>query len=187
MTNLIGCYECSQRRIHCDNSQPICHKCTLRGIECSGYGVRYRFKTASRDSKKIGLTRESNYDKEATANHSPLGLRRNLDPATCHTEDRNVILGDEYCWSSTNSRASDLSTRVTCRKKGFEPDPIELTGRPLEELTIREAAAPRNLMFESQKPWMQYLLNYCKSDAKSLRYNPDRISLPKDRWRNGGH
>lgn len=38
-----GCYQCSQRRIHCDRTQPSCGKCVSRGILCSGFGVRYRF------------------------------------------------------------------------------------------------------------------------------------------------
>lgn len=38
-----GCYQCSQRRIHCDRTQPSCGKCVSKGILCSGFGVRYRF------------------------------------------------------------------------------------------------------------------------------------------------
>ncbi|KAF9887403.1 hypothetical protein FE257_010258 [Aspergillus nanangensis] len=38
-----GCYECSQRRISCDRTQPQCEKCVQKGLQCSGLGVRYRF------------------------------------------------------------------------------------------------------------------------------------------------
>lgn len=38
-----GCYECSQRRIHCDRAQPRCGKCEAKGLSCSGLGIRYRF------------------------------------------------------------------------------------------------------------------------------------------------
>lgn len=38
-----GCYECSQRRIHCDRGEPTCRKCENKGLQCSGYGIRYRF------------------------------------------------------------------------------------------------------------------------------------------------
>lgn len=38
-----GCYECSQRRVHCDRGRPSCAKCVSKGIQCSGLGTRYRF------------------------------------------------------------------------------------------------------------------------------------------------
>ncbi|OGM51231.1 hypothetical protein ABOM_000060 [Aspergillus bombycis] len=46
-----GCYECSQRRIHCDRAEPICGKCVSRGIPCSGLGIRYRFNDGETPSK----------------------------------------------------------------------------------------------------------------------------------------
>lgn len=39
-----GCFQCSQRRIVCDNTEPVCIKCQKKGIECSGSG-RIRFST----------------------------------------------------------------------------------------------------------------------------------------------
>lgn len=36
LTDLSGCYECSQRRIDCDRAEPICGKCMSRGLPCSG-------------------------------------------------------------------------------------------------------------------------------------------------------
>ncbi|QMW26383.1 hypothetical protein AFCA_001773 [Aspergillus flavus] len=41
--DIIGCYECSQRRINCDRAEPQCAKCVSRGLECSGLGIRLRF------------------------------------------------------------------------------------------------------------------------------------------------
>lgn len=38
-----GCHNCSQRRIKCDLSRPQCNKCLRKGLECPGYGIRYRF------------------------------------------------------------------------------------------------------------------------------------------------
>ncbi|KAJ5308386.1 hypothetical protein N7476_009042 [Penicillium atrosanguineum] len=37
-----GCFQCSKRRIICDNTEPTCRKCQKKGIECSGPG-RIRF------------------------------------------------------------------------------------------------------------------------------------------------
>ncbi|KAF2095859.1 hypothetical protein NA57DRAFT_58928 [Rhizodiscina lignyota] len=39
-----GCYQCSQRRIHCDGTRPSCYKCDSKGLTCSGFGVKYRFR-----------------------------------------------------------------------------------------------------------------------------------------------
>ncbi|KAI1408026.1 hypothetical protein F5Y13DRAFT_114925 [Hypoxylon sp. FL1857] len=40
-----GCYECSQRRIHCDRGEPSCDKCISKGLECSGIsGQRQKFR-----------------------------------------------------------------------------------------------------------------------------------------------
>ncbi|KAL9471006.1 hypothetical protein ACSS6W_008947 [Trichoderma asperelloides] len=38
-----GCYQCNKRRIVCDMGEPRCLKCTNKGLECSGNGLRYRF------------------------------------------------------------------------------------------------------------------------------------------------
>ncbi|KAH7133165.1 fungal-specific transcription factor domain-containing protein [Dactylonectria estremocensis] len=38
-----GCYECSQRRISCDRASPQCGKCSFKGLQCSGLGIRHRF------------------------------------------------------------------------------------------------------------------------------------------------
>ncbi|RFU30681.1 hypothetical protein B7463_g5663, partial [Scytalidium lignicola] len=35
-----GCWTCRSRRVKCDEHQPLCHRCTLRGVHCEGYGVR---------------------------------------------------------------------------------------------------------------------------------------------------
>ncbi|KAF6831433.1 hypothetical protein CPLU01_06718 [Colletotrichum plurivorum] len=38
-----GCYECSKRRVSCDRAEPQCQKCSSRGLQCSGLGIRHRF------------------------------------------------------------------------------------------------------------------------------------------------
>ncbi|KAK2596429.1 hypothetical protein N8I77_013319 [Diaporthe amygdali] len=45
-----SCYHCTKRRIVCDLTEPKCNKCAKKGLDCPGYGIRYRFadgKTAS--------------------------------------------------------------------------------------------------------------------------------------------
>lgn len=40
---VLGCYECSQRRVSCDRATPKCAKCVSKGLDCSGLDRRYRF------------------------------------------------------------------------------------------------------------------------------------------------
>jgi hypothetical protein len=35
-----GCWTCRARKVKCDESQPICNRCTKAGRICEGYGVR---------------------------------------------------------------------------------------------------------------------------------------------------
>ncbi|KAF7561537.1 hypothetical protein G7046_g2605 [Stylonectria norvegica] len=63
-----GCYECSQRRIHCDRTGPQCLKCASKGLKCSGLGIRHRFNdgVASR-GKWAGKAMETIYNECARA------------------------------------------------------------------------------------------------------------------------
>lgn len=36
---LAKCHSCRRSRLRCDGTQPICEKCTSRGVECLGYGA----------------------------------------------------------------------------------------------------------------------------------------------------
>ncbi|KAJ6114661.1 hypothetical protein N7486_000439 [Penicillium sp. IBT 16267x] len=38
-----GCSTCNKRRIKCDRAQPSCQKCTKRGLDCPGYGSKFRW------------------------------------------------------------------------------------------------------------------------------------------------
>ncbi|KEF51314.1 uncharacterized protein A1O9_12664 [Exophiala aquamarina CBS 119918] len=48
-----GCHNCSQRRIKCDLTRPQCNKCLRKGLECPGYGIRYRFNTGIASRGKL--------------------------------------------------------------------------------------------------------------------------------------
>lgn len=49
---MLGCYECSQRRINCDRGEPECAKCISKGVACSGIGPRYRFRNGLAAKRK---------------------------------------------------------------------------------------------------------------------------------------
>ncbi|KAJ5549169.1 hypothetical protein N7513_006403 [Penicillium frequentans] len=38
-----GCSTCNKRRIKCDRTQPSCQKCIKKGLECPGYGFKFRW------------------------------------------------------------------------------------------------------------------------------------------------
>lgn len=40
------CRVCNRRRIHCDRTLPFCKKCARKGVECPGYGPRFRWTNA---------------------------------------------------------------------------------------------------------------------------------------------
>ncbi|KAH7086061.1 hypothetical protein BKA63DRAFT_32045 [Paraphoma chrysanthemicola] len=52
-----SCRECSRRRIKCDASVPHCQKCKKKGLECSGYGFRYRFANSLSSDRQQPSTR----------------------------------------------------------------------------------------------------------------------------------
>lgn len=58
-----ACFNCTKRRIVCDLTPPKCKKCEKKGLECPGYGVRYRFtdgKTVSPSEIGPGPLEDSN-------------------------------------------------------------------------------------------------------------------------------
>lgn len=102
-----GCYNCSQRRIICDRTEPRCLKCAKRGVECSGMGIRYRFNDglASRGKLRglsIPVIPAPGAGKDSK---SPQGSHDKKDmAAACHSEHddfhvttgRDIpVLGDE--------------------------------------------------------------------------------------------
>lgn len=40
---MVACFNCTKRRIKCDQTEPQCNKCLKKGLICTGYGIRYRF------------------------------------------------------------------------------------------------------------------------------------------------
>ncbi|KAK4177807.1 putative acriflavine sensitivity control protein acr-2 [Triangularia setosa] len=41
-----ACHNCRRRRLRCDKSVPSCHKCSVNGEECLGYGTFFRWANA---------------------------------------------------------------------------------------------------------------------------------------------
>lgn len=181
----IGCYECSQRRIHCDNSHPVCNKCTVRGIGCSGYGVRYRFKTAVRVSEELGPTRESKYNQKSKAGHLVLASSTCLD-ALHPSEDSNPMLRNESCSTPTHSQVSESVATVLYHNEGFENNGADMT-QSLSQCTEEDVGISRDVVLRSREPWKRYFLAYCEFCTEYWKYRPHYFSLRKYRCRNGGN
>lgn len=72
LTPATGCYECSQRRIDCDRTEPSCNKCSSRGLSCSGFGVKYRFRNGFVPGRRTPKrSRSSNSYASTTLQASP--------------------------------------------------------------------------------------------------------------------
>ncbi|KAF4471072.1 acriflavine sensitivity control acr-2 [Fusarium albosuccineum] len=64
-----GCYECSQRRVSCDRTEPHCQKCISKGLKCSGLDIRYRFTNGiATRGKWVGKTIQNVYAERQDSN-----------------------------------------------------------------------------------------------------------------------
>lgn len=100
-----GCYQCSQRRIHCDRMQPSCGKCVSKGFMCSGIGVRYRFRDES--ELKLAKKRDAPDGSESEA------------PGAVYTNEDTLTGGASS--DHTNNRADDDADYYQPRFTGLRP------------------------------------------------------------------
>lgn len=90
-----GCFQCTKRRIVCDMGEPHCAKCTGRGLECSGNGLRIRFNdgVASRgklkgQSKPV-IAPSALPACKAAKRSQPRSRRMQLSPSPGHASERS--------------------------------------------------------------------------------------------------
>ncbi|KAK4640013.1 hypothetical protein QC761_611340 [Podospora bellae-mahoneyi] len=50
-----ACHNCRRRRLRCDKSVPSCHKCSINGEECLGYGTFFRWANAPAVRGRLAL------------------------------------------------------------------------------------------------------------------------------------
>ncbi|KAK4196412.1 fungal-specific transcription factor domain-containing protein [Triangularia verruculosa] len=53
-----ACHNCRRRRLRCDRSVPSCHKCSLNGEECLGYGTFFRWANAPAVRGRLALPKQ---------------------------------------------------------------------------------------------------------------------------------
>ncbi|KAL1874765.1 hypothetical protein VTK73DRAFT_184 [Phialemonium thermophilum] len=156
-----GCYECSQRRINCDRTEPSCEKCIAKGIECSGMGgKRDRFRNAfcpDLARRKKSSSPESTGSTCSSSASPPFSLPD--DPAAAipsvvsqadvpsHCDGEQAYSAEEQLWALVPQDVLDCS------------EPLSPAGFSL----VRSAAMTRPVG-DHIAPWQRFLLNHF-SDA----------------------
>lgn len=116
LTAGVGCYECSQRRIDCDNTHPFCKKCDSKGISCSGFGVKYRFRDGLTHGRKGSKGRFDSWvhsGLEATTTESSVKVEDSAGSSrgqSCPSEgvfDSNLDMSLPTDWSELSFTSPD--------------------------------------------------------------------------------
>lgn len=174
INNLKGCYECSQRRIDCDRTEPVCSKCVGRGLQCSGLGVRYRFRSDVARRKSIiknGKRRcRQRLCSISDSNVADCGQTAEFE----HTKDTVDSATDDGCDCSLTpateiSRLSYLEHDATVTKMGGTCSPpgnaaysdsVQMLARQVLRQNI--ISMPSVVLSHSTKPLARFVLHYCK-------------------------
>ncbi|KAI8402116.1 hypothetical protein FOFC_17421 [Fusarium oxysporum] len=88
------CHTCRKRRVQCDGGYPHCDKCTLRGIECLGYGQFLMWTGAV--AVRGRLAGQTSSAAACHGQHSAVAKRRTiyqtkaLETKTIHVTDQSV-------------------------------------------------------------------------------------------------
>ncbi|OTB13865.1 hypothetical protein K445DRAFT_24362 [Daldinia sp. EC12] len=80
-----ACHNCRTRRLRCDRSVPVCHKCTSTGQECLGYGKLYKWV----DDKTYGDRTSAKPPVCSAASKPREHVKFQLDIPLC--EDKRVV------------------------------------------------------------------------------------------------
>ncbi|KAH6981662.1 fungal-specific transcription factor domain-containing protein [Ilyonectria sp. MPI-CAGE-AT-0026] len=122
-----GCYECSQRRINCDGTRPSCSKCVSRGIACSGFDIKYRFRdglpqaqrTVKRRTRNLSLLHSGSHP-EITAELSQDISRFDFNDCEKNTQD---LLAFEADPTESNDEAFDWTSPTNSPLVPHSPNP----------------------------------------------------------------
>ncbi|KAJ5967562.1 hypothetical protein N7501_003810 [Penicillium viridicatum] len=146
-----GCFQCSKRRIICDNTEPTCKKCQKKGIECSGPG-RIRFSAGVTQRGRLkGCTipvadpsPEPALEGNAPATLIPRKIRWKNDQVA-RTTRKNVKC---VAASSSTSQVTNIPTRGhrdairACAETLGHPDVVEgYVDRPSDKALIPMATS----------------------------------------------
>lgn len=115
---VVGCFNCVKRRIICDWTEPKCKKCAKKGLDCPGYGIRYRFAkqqspTAADTQRLLDSTRAVAKQTRITfLNNDQTGLTDQEDGIVedqdSHTEPEARDHREDVCELSIDSAGRDI-------------------------------------------------------------------------------
>lgn len=170
-----GCYECSQRRIHCDRGEPSCAKCIAKDIPCSGLGIRYRFNDDVIAKFRTGEKRKSGgpYQPNVTCDDRIGELKSDHPTQNSADYDHVPVYSDVYDEESDLQMASSSNFHVPTAEdltEVLEDDAVgasEQTSIISNRQTSWANATGQWLipqaLNDASDPWKRHLLLYCRN------------------------
>jgi hypothetical protein len=178
-----GCYECSQRRIHCDRAQPQCAKCVAKGLSCSGLGIRYRFNddVVRRSIRDDGIL---HWDEQGVSgSSSTVPAHSGCTTASTHPDDAelNDCRFDVFQLNPSDAPIGDDPALPPAVELADDDSIIDLDAEAGNNATHTETLPEDALALTTLRPfqtWQEYLLEYF-----STMIAPEMV--PVDDARNG--
>ncbi|RMZ27532.1 hypothetical protein D0859_08381 [Hortaea werneckii] len=164
-----GCKQCSRRRIRCDKTEPHCQKCIAKGLECSGYGVDYRFAAdvaASRQSSK--QNKPPNGRRLQLKNHGTVQRRAPSIASETRESSANSLSLSPISWTNSTHTSTSRSASPSHYLIGRVP-----------ELSVSSWQWPHpanDLAIEGLKPGISHLFSHFSSTIASIMVTFDRGS-----------
>lgn len=175
--HLIGCYQCSQRRIDCDQGQPNCQKCLSKGLQCSGLGFRYKFvdETVVRcKSRQDASQHRSHAYKPNQEDGVSLSGLLATDPFTAAEywsswDDISSFIESQFDLAQ-GIQTNDADSSNDIPPSAAVNDDMRLMTEhsfppaPEAPLAMDSKASPSLSLYspEEMEPWKQFLLGHCK-------------------------
>jgi len=120
-----GCWTCRSRRVKCDETTPLCQRCSQFGVQCEGYGVRLSWVQYDPRENETGshVGDGDNEEEQATTTNSRLSRRAPRVSAIprLSSPELDVTLSKIDDWSLGESEGVE--------HKGFSVFPSDWYGR----------------------------------------------------------
>lgn len=170
-----GCYPCSRRRIHCDRTEPTCHKCATRGLQCTGLGLKLRFpygapvpvSTLSEAPGRSHPSRPNTYRANDPVFASQGSYNQTFPPAVLHgfggTEDLppSVFLSNGDIAHSTNSSSQQHVPRDLSSYSAFGAS-VELERNDTTLARVNQIGGISQIPTEITPLWKRIMCKYCE-------------------------
>lgn len=170
-----GCYPCSRRRIHCDRTEPTCHKCAARGLQCTGLGLKLRFpygapvsvSTISEAPGTSHLSRPNAFRANDPAFASRSRYDQTFPPEVLHgfgsTEHLppSVSLSNGDISHSTTSSSQQHVSKDLCSYSAFGAS-VELERHETSLARFNQIGGIHHIPTEITPLWKRIMCKYCE-------------------------